>query len=845
MMGAFVEKLFMGILNMSVTASIVILAVLLVRVFLRKLPRIFSYLLWMVVLFRLLCPFSFEADFSLLRALPVSTQEQGDLTYAPMQSGFFESVNVTPDMDMPLTEPTVETIAGTQEGETTVTKPVDVKEIAVSVVSVIWLVGAGSLLVYSVVTLFRLKGKLKAAEHVQDNIYTTRAVETPFVIGVAKPKIYLPAQLLEDEKSYILMHEQIHIKRGDHIVKIISFLALCLHWFNPLVWLSFFLLGKDMEMSCDEAVIRKAGSGVKKEYSSSLLSLATGRRIVNGVPLAFGEGDTGSRIKNVLKYKKPATIVAVIALVVCVVVAVVLLANPSKQNPDAGNGTNVADDDSSNVVDEDGSNATDYAAQPNEVLYGVVTDVEFEGSVRRLLVIPRMGEIEIPSEAEIQVNVERESKELEAGDLVEIAFAPGESVSVLETWPGRFATDAETITVLWQDCGLVYEGDDTYQFTFAADVFQDSENIAVDDTVMIYREEENEPAPFYKTYVLRVEESADGKKLISVRISTFGLEGIFGELEHIRFAIEKPEPIVLGENAEGTYQVNLRSIDLANRSIDSYVSDYQSTYEGAGPLYFAEDCVFKTNSEFWKYDFKEVSFEEFAELLGEEDSFLNQPCLCTFENNKIVEICLLSTWNAYGIKADATPPANSFYEYVMEEEGEEVFEECYSLVRTETADIADTEGEETIEIYAGNLGDGVSGFVLFKDAAGNLLYVQDAHAARAGWNNIYVGENEDGAFILNVYVEDRWDYGGYGYWAYRLDEDGEVRMIAGSSFDFDLGENSNCIYDDELFAKWVAPMEEYLADSHLLLSTQEGEVRTEAVSELDKYNYGTLNLSGR
>ncbi len=846
MMGDFVEKLFLGILNMSVTASVVILAVLLVRLFLRKLPRIFSYLLWMVVLFRLLCPFSFEANFSLLRAIPVTTQEQGELTYAPMQGGFFEYVNVTPDMDMQHNEQMMETNAETQAEEVAVTKPVDVEAITVFVAGVIWLAGVGSLLVYSVVTLFRLRGKLKTAEHVSDNIYVTKAVDTPFVIGVIKPRIYLPLQLLEEEKAYILMHEQIHIKRGDHIVKIVGFFALCLHWFNPLVWLSFFLLGKDMEMSCDEAVIRKAGNDVKKEYSASLLSLASGKRIVSGVPLAFGEGDTGSRIKNVLKYKKPATIVAIIAMVVCVVVAVVLLANPSKQQQGDGGSAvgEVGSDDGTDV-------AKDYSAQSNEILYGVVTDVEFEGSVRRLLVVPNIGEIEIPGEAEIVVNVDRESKGLEAGDLVEITFAPGESVSVLETWPGRFAADAETITVLWQNCVLTYEGDDIYRFSFPASYIDiGSENIddVTDTKVCVYRVREDGTSDIAMEMPNWMwEEDLEGNIIVSVNLSrefTVGFLQLVGS--DIRLAVEKEEPAKTWQETDGTYMVSVRSIDVANKAIDIYVSEYMSSHDDDGPLQFSENCVFKINSEYATYDFREVSFEEFAELIGEEESTFNQPCRCTFVNNEITEICLLSAWNRYGISVHDTPPTSTFYEYVMEEEGEEVFAECYSLIRTESADISDAAGEEIIEIYAGNLGDGESGFVLFKDAEGKLLYVQDAHAARAGWNNIYVGENENGAFILNVYVEDRWDYGGYGYWAYRLDENGKVQMLEGSLFNFEFAPNGHYVYDDDLFREWIAPMEAYLSDSHLLLSTQDGEeVRTEAVSEAGKYNYDTLNLSGR
>ena len=838
MIGAFLEKIFLGILHMSMTASIVILTVVVVRLFLRRLPKIFSYLLWLVVLFRLLCPFSFEAEFSLLRVVPGTTQEKDAVSAMPMQGGFFEHIGEISDegnfAEIPMTDSLAESRAEAA-GKLPVGQEMQMQNVRTALGSFLWLAGVGGLLIYSLMTLFRLTDKLKSASRLQKNVYVTGAVETPFVVGILRPRIYLPAQLTEGEKSYILLHEQIHIKRGDHIVKIVSFLALCLHWFNPLVWLAFFLLGKDMEMSCDEAVIRKAGSGVKKAYSSSLLSLATGKRIVSGVPLAFGEGDTKSRIKNVLKYKKPATVAAIIALVVCVLVAVVLLANPGDE--DGKDEGKAAGTDREQTADND---------VPGEVLYGVVTDfADVDGSTRRLLVVPNMGEIEVPGEAEIVMKLERESKELEAGDLVEISFVPGEPVSVLETWPGRFATDAETITVYRQGCALTYEGDDIYQFSFPTTDVPGLYDYVGNTKLCIYRGKSDGTTDI----AMEMEnwmcvEELSGNFTISVNVSreytSLLLQLMSSDVEIV---VEKEELDV--QALSGACMINVRSIDEESRTIDIYVSEGMNSYDGDAPLQFADNCTFKVNREFAKYDFKETIFEEFVKMIETGDTTFNQPCLCTFVNGEITEISLLSAWNIYGISAQMTPPGSTFYEYVMEEEGEERFAECYTLVRTESADVSEAPGEEIVEIYAGNLGDGESGFVLFKDARGKLLYVQDAHVSRAGWNNIYVGENEEGAFILNVYVEDRWDFGAYGYWVYRLDANGEVQMLEGSVFAFEFGPNSHLIYDDDMFKEWIAPMENHLADSHLLLSTQEGELNTEAMSELDKYNYETLNLKER
>lgn len=307
------EKIFLQILNMSFTASFVIILVLIARLFLKKSPKVLSYALWGVVLFRLICPFSFESIFSLLPAKtnPISQ----DIVYEaiPTIDTGIPAINHTVNQLLPAATPAAS---------------VNPLQIWVFIGSAVWLLGMAVLLIYSIVSLAKLQKRLKNAVHDKDNIYLAKQLDTPFVMGIICPKIYLPTSLTGEEKRYILLHEQMHIKRFDHLLKIVSFFVLSLHWFNPLVWITFFISGKDMEMSCDEAVIKRLGSDVKKEYSSSLLNLATGRRIIGGSPLAFGEGDTKGRIKNVLNYKKPAFWMVVIAVFVVVALCLGLMANP-------------------------------------------------------------------------------------------------------------------------------------------------------------------------------------------------------------------------------------------------------------------------------------------------------------------------------------------------------------------------------------------------------------------------------------------------------------------------------------------------------------------------------------
>lgn len=310
------DMLFLQILNMSFTASVIILFVLLARILFKKIPKIFSYALWSVVIYRLVCPLSFESFWSLspINANPIPS----DIMYAkvPQVSTGIAIINDSINAILPVTTPY---------------SSMNPMQGWIFIGTCIWLVGIATLLIYSVISFVRLKNRLKDSIHEKDNIYTSNSLDSPFVMGIFHPKIYLPATLSNDERQYIILHEQTHIRHLDHIVKLLSFFVLCLHWFNPFVWVAFFISGRDMEMSCDESVINKLGNVVKKDYSSSLLMLATGRRIVNATPLAFGEGDTKSRIKNVLNYKKPAFWVIIIAVVAVVILGIGLLANP--KNP--------------------------------------------------------------------------------------------------------------------------------------------------------------------------------------------------------------------------------------------------------------------------------------------------------------------------------------------------------------------------------------------------------------------------------------------------------------------------------------------------------------------------------
>lgn len=339
-MTAFLSQTLVPTLfNMSLTASIVILCVLVARLILKRAPKVFSYALWAVVLFRLLCPVSLSSGFSLLGALDAPARQASPVvstvTYVQPQ----QPVAVPPQA-----EPLPREQEGTDPAPVT---PVTPEQTAApvdwtAVAAWVWLAGAVGLAGYSVFALLRLRRRLVGSLRVRDNIYLADHIATPFVLGLVQPRIYLPSTLTEGELGYIIRHEQYHIRHGDHIVKVFAFAALCLHWFNPLVWAAFVLAGKDMEMRCDEAVVKQLGEGVRADYSASLLALATGRPTIAGTPLAFGEGDPKGRIHNLLRWKRPKLWLSVAAGVACVAVIAACAANPAGQespNPTASDMT--------------------------------------------------------------------------------------------------------------------------------------------------------------------------------------------------------------------------------------------------------------------------------------------------------------------------------------------------------------------------------------------------------------------------------------------------------------------------------------------------------------------------
>ncbi len=316
--------LFTAILNMSITASYVALAVIAIRLLLKKAPKVFSYALWLAVLIRLVCPFSFNSAFSFLSFLKPNVQAStGAMEYVPHNIGLMQNSAVDVGIDG------INQFVNSSLPSATPAASVNPIQIVLGIAGIIWIVGVVILLIYCVISYLKITYNVKTATLVKDNIFETDRITAPFLFGFIKPKIYVPVGISDNELSYILAHEQTHIQRLDYLIKPFAFLVLIVHWFNPLMWVSFALMSKDMEMSCDESVIKKMGNEVKGSYSNSLLSLSAKRSgLILGSPLAFGESNIKSRIKNILNYKKPAFGVIILAIVATVSLIVAFTANP-------------------------------------------------------------------------------------------------------------------------------------------------------------------------------------------------------------------------------------------------------------------------------------------------------------------------------------------------------------------------------------------------------------------------------------------------------------------------------------------------------------------------------------
>ena len=317
--------IFPAFVNMSITAAAVILIVAVLRPLLRRTPRSITFLLWAAAFFRLVCPISVSSAFSLFRSAQTVDSRIQVLPSALLD----DTLHLSEAQPSTVIAETITEAASGSLGRT------DFVKFVMVVGTWIWILGILAFLVTNGIALFRLHRKCIGAVEIEKRVYLADGIQTPFVLGVLRPKIYLPSALTEAEQQDILLHEQMHIWRLDPLWKLLAFLALTLHWFNPIVWLGFHLFVQDMETACDEHVLRGMDQNARADYAETLLRLSTGRRFPAVSP-AFGEDSPKARIKSILRYKKPLRIVTAFAAAAAVFIAVLLIANPQTETGRAG-----------------------------------------------------------------------------------------------------------------------------------------------------------------------------------------------------------------------------------------------------------------------------------------------------------------------------------------------------------------------------------------------------------------------------------------------------------------------------------------------------------------------------
>ena len=309
------NELFFSVINMSISASWIVLAVLLLRILLKKVPKWITVFLWGIVAIRLICPFTFESTISLIP----NPKTINPVIISDKITETDTSIQIINNSLNPFISNTLSPIDNAN------TVPM---QSWVPILSWIWVIGIVLMLMYTIISFTRIKMKIKTAVLLRENIYQSETVISPFVFGIIKPRIYLPFDMSQQDIEHVIAHEQAHIHRKDHWWKPFGFMLLTIHWFNPLIWLGYVLLCRDIEFACDEKVVKDFNNNQKADYSQALLNCSINRRTITACPIAFGEVSVQQRIKSILRYKKSALWISIVAILLCIVLSISFLTTP-------------------------------------------------------------------------------------------------------------------------------------------------------------------------------------------------------------------------------------------------------------------------------------------------------------------------------------------------------------------------------------------------------------------------------------------------------------------------------------------------------------------------------------
>ena len=891
-------KVFIHVLNMSLTAGITIAAILLMRFLIRKAPKVYSYALWGIALFRLLCPVSFSLPVSVFRLLRAPQGDMGNPQYLSLDTPDITQAEVLESQEPPVNaaQGITERLADmhTPEIRKTIWTSVGTKEFWLFLAMVVWLLGIAGLLAYSIHSLRRLKRQLKDAVLLGDRIYESERIDTPFVLGVIRPCIYLPSSLDSKEMKYVLLHEQTHIKRKDPLIRMLSFGALCLHWFNPLVWTAFFLSDRDMEMSCDEAVILKLGDAVKKDYSQSLLAFATGRHILTASPLAFGEGDTKGRVKNVLSYKKPTLWVLIVCLLICILSAVLLLSNPerkkrsgAKEEAITAEETEALKEPGTGTGEETGTGTSELAESLFAAKNPYVGDGSADGRLLRLLNIT-----EDIGNYTIALKTDEEPYSL--------------TLNFKEGWDAQQENDKNV--QMWENAVLLLALIDNLSevsWSYPCEAIAELSDSAFSTEIIVsYRKQDG------KIYAAASVSAEKAGELLTKDIKTYGqsasnvhmlleelpqsVEQVFGTDSPVQDQSKDAIQSTPQDASQGTQQNMPQDASQgAQQNMPQDVSQGtqqnipqgtsqnkpQDTSQGTSQNKPQRELLSLSEVE-GELTLKVRSVSRSAKCIEwyfgvpSEYSYLSDETGNIYSDLYFAEDCkyyVNSSMNRieyeetdFDTFADHVKPSRSIttasrYTLFMHDgqihsiymldsyAGDRIhyhymdvlsgsiggsLERDYELVGIWQMDVTGDGKAERIEVYNGDPGSGQRGVVVVRNADGRMLYHTTAFTNEHFCQAIYAGIRDGKGYLMTIHTNDR--LGDYYYDVFTVNEDGTPNQLAGCRFEwrYDVSHTS----DGELliYRKWLDEMNVYYRGCQFLIDSNDGIIRTDYDATAEK-----------
>ena len=781
------------LLTLQVQVSLAILLTLLLRCCLTRLPRRWSYGLWIIVFLRLLIPVSLESPLGVLPGEAAldgiwqqtaaggedadMREEKQDAQRLSAKEGqpliltgnLAQPENGGQGMAMAENGMTNEgygwqPVSGPEtENHTGHGSKMSRADILHLLLFGLWLTGLLIMLGYNLRAIICLRRQTRKAEMLEEGVFSCPELTTPFAIGMIRPGIYLPAAMRPEQRIYILCHERIHIRRKDYLVKGIAFLLTALYWYNPLVWVAFYMLEQDMEMSCDEAVVEGLGDDIRKAYSQSLLDFAVSSREAAMIPLTFGENSVKQRVKNIL-VKKRSGRWAVLAGGLVVTAAAVLIFTTR----DSGGEEPLASR----------NEAADAQDRLQEIMNLQEEQDAIDDKIREEIIrlLSEGGEESLASQDEAADAQDRLQEIMNSMQEEQDAINDKIREEII-----RLLTEDEEFQQAQKD----YIGYPTLKpGDQVTELFSD-----------VYRQIIDSEGTFYlntRYGIYRKDKGADG----DIYTCLF--------------------PRYIGYDARMTLHPNLDML--------YFVTD--SEYEEWSLDWYA-NCIMRL-------DLHTLETEVVAQVQGSgshQDYQDWQEQIDAF----------------YGVYNGKNAKQKSHeWEEMVEYWGEDILDQ-YELVRSLEADVADCPGDEMIEVYTlkadSELVGMYGGVVRILSGEGELLMTETADPPSPGRNSLYLGQRDGQNFLMNFYLEDRGTFGGYYYQVYRLTADGEIDPLNDSAFNWDydesLGEKA-LLYNDEVFYDWAEKLQDYMEASQLLISTLEDEVETDPEVRPYRYNYDTL-----